>query len=151
MIKDNFSGIYNKFKLLLYSKMMTEFVDEKKASLSYFEVFCMEIIVLLGKPTINRFAAFANISAPNAAYRINRLIQKGYVKKIQNEDDKRQYYLYPTEKYMDIYGSMFDYIGLVSERIEKRFSEPELKNFNRMLEIIEDELMPEVGVLTGEK
>lgn len=147
MIKDNFSGIYNKFKLLLYSKMMTELDDEKKKSLSYFEIFCMEIIVVLKKPTINRFAAFAKISAPNAAYRINRLIQKGYVEKIQNEEDKREYYLYPTEKYMDLYGSMFDYIGLVSERIEKRFSEPELKSFNRMLEIIENELMPEVSAL----
>ena len=48
---------------------------------------------------------------------------------------------------MDLYGSMFDYIGLVSERIEKRFSEPELKSFNRMLEIIENELMPEVSAL----
>ena len=67
MIKDNFSSIYNKFKLLLYSKMMTEFDDRKEESLSYFDVFCMEIIVALKKPTINKFASLANISAPNAA------------------------------------------------------------------------------------
>ena len=140
MIKDNFSGIYNKFKLLLYSKMMTDFDNRKDESLSYFEVFCMEIIVALEKPTINKFASLANISAPNAAYRVNKLIHKGFVKKVQNEDDKREYYLYPTEKYMEVYGSMFDYIELVSKRIECRFDEEELKTFGRVLEIIDTEL-----------
>lgn len=151
MIKDNFSGIYNKFKLLLYSKMMTDFDNRKDESLSYFEVFCMEIIVALEKPTINKFASLANISAPNAAYRVNKLIHKGFVKKVQNEDDKREYYLYPTEKYMEVYGSMFDYIGLVSKRIECRFDEEELKTFGRVLEIIDTELMPEAGKLDNGK
>ncbi len=151
MIKDNFSSIYNKFKLLLYSKMMTEFDDRKEESLSYFEVFCMEIIVALKKPTINKFASLANISAPNAAYRVNKLIQKGFVKKVQNEDDKREFYLYPTQKYMEVYGSMFDYIELVSKRIEERFSKEELDTFNHVLEVIDTELMPEVSRLDNGK
>ena len=70
---------------------------------------------------------------------------------MQNENDKREYYLYPTEKYMEVYGSMFDYIELVSKRIECRFDEEELKTFGRVLEIIDTELMPEAGKLDNGK
>ena len=40
----------------------------------------------LEEPTINEFASFVNISSPNAAYKVNSLIQKGYVEKIAKLD-----------------------------------------------------------------
>ena len=52
---------------------------------------------------------------------------------------------------MEVYGSMFDYIELVSKRIECRFDEEELKTFGRVLEIIDTELMPEAGKLDNGK
>ena len=45
----------------------------------------METIQALGSPTINEFASFMRISPPNAAYKINSLIRKGYIQKIQSE------------------------------------------------------------------
>ena len=65
------------------------------------ETFCVEIINALGHPTVNEFSSFVNISPPNAAYKINSLIQKGYVTKEQSPDDKREYHLSVTQKYFD--------------------------------------------------
>ena len=68
MLEQNFSKVYNKFKLLLYTRILKNH-EESKEALSSLEVICMEIIVALGAPTIAEFSKFARMSAPNAAYR----------------------------------------------------------------------------------
>lgn len=105
----------------------------------------MEIIVALHRPTINEFTKMAQMSPPNAAYRINRLVKKGYIYKRQNKDDKRQYTLIVTKKYKENYGDIFNYVDLVSERIENRFPPEDVDKLNKMLRIIADELMPEMN------
>ena len=55
------------------------------------------------------------------AYKINNLIKKGYLRKVQSEEDKREYYLEVTEKYMDYYNITYNYIGEVMERMEDGF------------------------------
>lgn len=45
------------------------------------------------RPTVNEFASFVQISPPNAAYKVNSLIRKGYLKKVQSQEDKREYRL----------------------------------------------------------
>lgn len=96
MLKENFSHVYDKFKLLLYDKA---FNDDDEDALSAFEVICMEIITALNEPTVNEFADAAHMSSPNATYRVNCLIKKGYINKKRGETDRREYYLEATEKY----------------------------------------------------
>ncbi len=76
MLEKNFSDIYTKFKMSLYSKVFNQNVKAED-SLSSMEVLCVEVIFALGRPTINEFASFAQLSAPNAAYKVNNLIKKG--------------------------------------------------------------------------
>ena len=61
----------------------------------------MECISALKNPTIAEFAHMMNISAPNAAYRVNSLLQKGYIEKIQSKEDQREYHIRPTKKYIN--------------------------------------------------
>ena len=143
MLEKNFSDIYTKFKMSLYSKVFNQNVKAED-SLSSMEVLCVEVIFALGRPTINEFASFAQLSAPNAAYKVNNLIKKGYVNKIQSEMDKREYHLEVTDKYMKTYGVTYDYIGTVMKRIRERFSPEEVKELEEILGVIDDELMPEV-------
>ncbi len=145
MLERNFSDIYTKFKMSLYSKVFNQNIDAKDA-LSSMEVLCVEVIYALGRPSINEFASFAGLSAPNAAYRIGNLIKKGYVNKVQSETDKREYHLEVTEKYMKTYGVTYDYIGTVMKRIRERFSPDEVKELEKILGVIDDELMPEVKI-----
>lgn len=114
--------------------------------LSAIEVICVETIYALGNPTINQFASFAQLSPPNAAYKINSLVKKGYIKKVRSNTDKREYHLEVTEKYMENYGVTYDYIAVVMERIRNRFSKEEVEQFENFLKVINDELMPEVNI-----
>ena len=121
MLEKNFANVYTKFKMSLYSKVFNQDVKVED-SLSAVEVLCVELIFALGRPTINEFASFAQLSAPNAAYKVNSLVKKGYVNKVQSSVDKREFHLEVTDKYMATYGVTYDYIGTVMKRIRERFS-----------------------------
>ena len=143
MLDRTFSEVYTKFKLHFYRAVFGRF-QKREASLTTVETFCMEIIMALGKPTINEFSNFVQISPPNAAYKVNSLIQKGYVRKEQSEDDKREYHLVVTQKYIDYYNISYSYLGTVMDRIKERFPEEDVEKLEEMLEIISHELMPEI-------
>lgn len=87
MLDESFRDVYTKFKLHFYQEVFSRF-QNREASLTAVETFCMEIIMALEEPTINEFASFVNISSPNAAYKVNSLIQKGYVEKIRSNQDR---------------------------------------------------------------
>lgn len=143
MLQDAFNSVYSKFKLHFYQKVFQR-LQAREATLTTVETFCMEIIYAMGNPTINEFASFIDISSPNAAYKVNNLIKKGYLRKIRSESDRREYHLEVTDKYLDYYNISYQYMGEVMERIEKRFSKEELERFVSMLTIINQELMSEV-------
>ena len=145
MLEKSFSDIYTKFKLSLYSKVFNQDINVEDA-LSATEVLCVELIYAMGRPTINEFASFAQLSAPNAAYKVGNLVKKGYVRKVQSEEDKREYHLEVTEKYKTTYGVTYDYIGKVMKRIRERFSPEQVEELEEILGVIDDELMPEVQI-----
>ena len=61
MLKDAFFNVYTKFKLHFYQEIFSRFQD-REASLTTVETFCMEAIQALGSPTVNEFATFMRIS-----------------------------------------------------------------------------------------
>ena len=136
MLDRAFADVYTKFKLHFYKKVFSRFQD-REASLTTVETFCMEIIQALGRPTVNEFASFVQISPP---------IQKGYLKKERSATDRREYYLVPTKKYEDYYNISYSYLSTVMERIKQRFSAEDVERIEEMLEVISDELMPEIPV-----
>lgn len=143
MLEQAFASVYSKFKLHFYQKVFSRF-QEREASLTTVETFCMEIIQALDKPTINEFASFVQISPPNAAYKVNSLIKKGYLKKVQSESDRREYFLVVTPKYEEYYNISYSYLSTVMHRIKERFSPEDVAKIEEMLTIISDELMPEI-------
>ena len=143
MLEENFETVYTKFKLHFYQEIFERF-QNREASLTTVETFAMETIQALGCPTVNEFASFMRISPPNAAYKINSLIRKGYVRKIQSEHDKREYHLQVTQKYKDYYNISSAYVRLVVQRMRQRFSPEDCARLEEMLRVISSELMPEV-------
>ena len=117
MLRDAFFTVYTKFKLHFYKEIFQRF-QSREASLTTVETFSMEAIMALGKPTVNEFASFMCISSPNAAYKVNSLIRKGYLRKVQSE----------------------------MERVARRFTPEECGRLEAMLEIVSHELMPEVQI-----
>jgi DNA-binding MarR family transcriptional regulator len=143
MLEEKFLDVYTKFKLFFYQTIFAHFED-REASLTTVETFCMEAIQALQEPTINEFANFMRISSPNAAYKVNSLIKKGYVEKIRSESDRREYHLRPTQKYTDYYNINNNYIHTVLQRLKGRISPEDCDKLEEILTLINDELMPEV-------
>lgn len=143
MLKHAFFNVYTKFKLHFYQEIFRRFQD-REASLTTVETFCMETIQALGRPSINEFASFMRISPPNAAYKVNSLIKKGYIRKVQSREDKREYHLEVTQKYIDYYNISTSYMVEVMDRITRRFSPEDCAKLEEMLTIVSRELMPGV-------
>lgn len=145
MLERNFRGVYTKFKKELYSKVFNQ-DSKEEGSLSAVEVLCVEVIYAMKSPTINEFAKFVRISAPNAAYKVNCLVNKGYIKKTRSESDKREYHLEVTDKYKKTYGLTYDYLDIVTDRIRERFPEKDIQKFDEILGVIYEELTPEIEI-----
>lgn len=145
MLKDAFFTVYTKFKLHFYKEIFQRF-QSREASLTTVETFCMETILALGKPTVNEFASFMRISPPNAAYKVNSLVKKGYINRVQSETDRREFHLEVTQKYIDYNNISSAYREKVMDRILERFSPEECQKLEEMLTIISRELMPEIDL-----
>ena len=145
MLGSEINDFYNKFRLHFFMKVFSKF-ENREATLTTVESFSMEGIMALGEPTVSEFARMMGISAPNAAYKINSLIQKGYVEKIQSENDHREYHLKPTQKFMNYYNLNFEYLDKITKRIRERFSEEDYEKLESMMNIINTELMPELDL-----
>lgn len=143
MLDRAFQQVYTKFKLHFYQQVFNRF-ETREATLTTVESFCMEIIMALGNPTIAEFSNMMHLSTPNAAYKINNLVKKGYVEKVQSSTDKREYHLHPTKKYIDYYSVSYAYLQKVVDRAKQRFSPDELRTLEQMLRIVSEELMPEI-------
>ena len=139
------SALYSKFRIHYYRDVFRR-INSRELSLTATEVYCVEIIHNLEKPTIQEFANFIGISSPNATYKVNSLIKKGYVKKLQSDTDKREFYLDVTEKYYRYYNINEKYLDIVEERLKNELSPEEFKMFNDTLKKIYYEMMPEVNL-----
>ena len=82
---------------------------------------------------------------------MNSLIQKGYLRKVQSPNDRREYHLEPTQKYLDYYNISYSYLSTVMERIKARFSPEDEQKIEQMLQVIADELMPEIPLPSRSK
>lgn len=145
MLRDEFDRVYSKFKLHFYQKVFEKWKD-REASLTTVETFCMEIIYAAKEPTVNEFARIANLSSPNAAYKVNSLVKKGYLEKVQSKEDKREYHLKVTDKYLNYYNISYQYLDEVLSRMEKRFTQEEIRTVEKVLKVMDEELMPEIPI-----
>jgi len=144
-LEQHFNNMYDKFKLMLYDRALKERGSSAPGDLSLQEVIYMEIIIALGAPTVAEFSRYAKLSAPNTAYRLNKLEERGYIRRTRSDLDKREFRIEPSKRYREEYGVIFDYIHLVCDRIEERFTPSEIDKFEEMLGVISEELMPEAG------
>ncbi|MBQ3544369.1 MAG: MarR family transcriptional regulator [Lachnospiraceae bacterium] len=147
MLEKSFSEVYMKFKLHFY-KSLFEKIQNRETSLTTVETFCIEIIYAMNNPTVSEFAQFIQISSPNAAYKVNSLIKKGYLRKVQSESDKREYHLEVTEKYLNYYNISSSYVTNVVNRMKDRFDDEQLKVFEDVLSITAKELMTELDEIS---
>ena len=142
MLEKHFADVYNKFKLQFYRRVF-ELVRERDGSLSAMEAFSLEVIYMLGQPTVSQFADFLNISQSNATYKVNNLIKKGYLERQNSTVDRREYHLILSEKYYTYMNIYANYELTVMRRVAERFPPEDVAVFDRILQVMSEELMPE--------
>lgn len=142
MLEESFLNVYDKFKLHFYRRVF-DLVRERDGSLSAMEAFSLEVIKMLGQPTVGQFAEFLNISQSNATYKVKSLIKKGYLERENSSVDRREYHLVLSEKFYRYAELLSTYELRVMQRIKERFPAGEVERFDAILKIISAELMPE--------
>ena len=135
MLEKNFERLYFMFRANYY-KRMVEKIGARDGSLSATDQYSVEIIYLLGRPTVGAFAQFLNISVPNANYKINSLVTKGYVRRVVSESDKREAHLEVTEKFLCYWGLRNEDNAYLMEQIRRQFTEDEVSALDRSIEKI---------------
>ena len=132
LLEDNFERLYLQFRANYYRRMVAT-IGTREGSLSATDSYCVEIIYLLREPTVSRFAAFLNISVPNAVYKINSLVKKGYLTKEISEEDRREYHLRVTDKFLSYYGIKdYDNAKLMKD-IRESFTVDEVEKLDEMV------------------
>jgi DNA-binding MarR family transcriptional regulator len=132
MIYNTIMELYRKFRLISYKDMFRK-IQEKDGSLSATEAFSADVIHLLREPTVTRFAEYIGISQPNATYKVNNLVSKGYVKKAAGENDRRECYLQITDKFRGYFRENDQMLEKAFQTVESRFSGKELEAAERVL------------------
>lgn len=139
---DLITRCYARFRLITYRSMF-RLLRERDSSLSAAEAFAVDVIYLLQEPTIKEFADCLGISQPNATYKVNHLIQKGYVQKTPSQEDRREAHLHVTDKYMRYWNESNGSLTRALTMLQDRFSADEVATFTRMLQEL-TEILPEV-------
>ena len=134
-MEENFERLYLQFRANYY-KRMVESIGTREGSLSATDGYCVEIIYLLQTPTVGQFASFLNISVPNAVYKINSLIKKGYVTKEASSEDRREYHLRVTDKFLAYYGLNDQDNANLMKNIRLQFTKEEVTQLEDMIERI---------------
>jgi DNA-binding MarR family transcriptional regulator len=94
----------------------------------------LEIINDLSNPNITELASEMKLTKPTVTVGLDKLIQKGYVTKIQSDDDRRSSHLHLTKKGMLI-NQMHEHAHLQFAELMKESLDPsELEQLTVLLE-----------------
>lgn len=132
MLEAAIRDFYKRYRLSKYRSIFA-LIKERSGSLSATEAFCVDVINLLNRPTIKQFSDFIGISQSNATYKINSLIQKGYINKIISEEDRREYRLVTTDKYHNYFDADDGCTTTAVKLMAEKYSAEELDKFGEML------------------
>ena len=132
MLTAQIADLYKHFRLMTYRKLFGR-IREKDGSLSATEAYTVDVIYLLGNPTVTQLAEALGISQPNATYKVNNLVAKGYVLKSISEEDKRECRLQVCDRFYKYYGDLDHFTDTAVAALENEYSPQALDLFTQML------------------
>lgn len=139
MLMNEALSLYQKLRLMHYQSLFGR-IHEKPGSLSATEAFSLDVIYILDRPTIKQFSDFLGISQPNATYKINSLISKGYINKVLSEDDRRESHLHIADRFYTYYDDKNSFLLDAVKMLESAHSAEELALFEKMLHEMNENL-----------
>jgi DNA-binding MarR family transcriptional regulator len=77
------------------------FADERFAELSMRQMHYLNTLIHLEHPTFSDLAHALNVTKPSVTAIVGTLVNKGYVQKVQDAEDRRSYHIILTAKGRD--------------------------------------------------
>lgn len=133
MLSAQITELYKRFRLMTYRNLFGR-IREKDGSLSATEAYTVDVIFLLENPTVTQLAEALGISQPNATYKVNNLVAKGYVVKTASEGDKRECRLQVCDRFYKYYGDLDHFTDKAVAALEREYSPEALETFGQMLQ-----------------
>ena len=133
MVYEKLKKLYEKVRLRHYRDLFSR-VKERDGSLSATEAYAADVIYLLGDPTVSAFADTLGISQPNATYKINNLVAKGYARRSASDADRRECRVSVGDRFFSYYNTDYPFIAESVEQLKKLYSPEELALLERMLD-----------------
>ena len=135
MMLEKMLKTFQKLRLEFYRKIFTR-VRERDGSLSAMEVFSLEIIYALGRPTIGQFARFIGISQSNATYKVNSLMK----------EDGREYNLELSEKFYGYSDMLEENVRTITRNVLEQLTPEEIAVIDKAADILNKELDARAGL-----
>ena len=146
MMLEKMLKTFQKLRLEFYRKIFTR-VRERDGSLSAMEVFSLEIIYALGRPTIGQFARFIGISQSNATYKVNSLMKKGYIIRQPSQEDGREYNLELSEKFYGYSDMLEENVRTITRNVLEQLTPEEIAVIDKAADILNKELDARAGLI----
>ncbi len=132
MLYAQIKTLYEKLRLKHYHELFSR-VKERDGSLSATEAYAADVIYLLKTPTVSTFADTLGISQPNATYKINNLVSKGYAERTASDGDRRECRVTVGDRFYSYYNTDYPFIATGVEKLMETYTAEELALFDRML------------------
>ena len=133
MLYQKLKSLYEKVRLKHYRDLFSR-VKERDGSLSATEAYAADVIYLLGDPTVSTFAETLGISQPNATYKINNLVAKGYATRTASDEDRRECRVSVADRFFSYYNTDYPFIAESVEQLKKLYTPQELALLEKMLD-----------------
>ena len=133
MLYQKLKTLYEKVRLQHYRDLFRR-VKERDGSLSATEAFAADVIYLLGSPTVSAFADTLGISQPNATYKINNLVSKGYAVRGGSDADRRECRVSVGERFFSYYDTDYPFIADSVKKLQEHYTPEQLTLLEKMLD-----------------
>lgn len=108
--------------------------DHNLNDLTLVQMHYLEIISELSNPNITELATAMSLTKPTVTVALDKLMQKGYVAKIQSDEDRRSSHLHLTKKGMQINAVHEHAHARFVELMEEALEPAELEQLTILLE-----------------
>ncbi|MGI6570000.1 MAG: MarR family winged helix-turn-helix transcriptional regulator [Caldicoprobacterales bacterium] len=122
------------FSLLVIEKVIKQLEQTYKSDLTYSEFFAISAVNYLGDMKMTDFADIFGIQKQQATRLINKLVEKGFIKRVYDDSDRRVVMISLTSQAKSY---LEEYVAKSIKQIEKSlsgFSDSELQKLQRTME-----------------
>ena len=109
------------------------FADERFAELSMRQMYYLNTIIRMEHPTFSDLAHELNVTKPSVTAIVGMLLNKGYVQKVQDNEDRRTYHIVLTPKAIEFNKVHADTHRRLADFLAAQLEENEVEQLARLL------------------